>query len=80
MIFQPKYKYVYNIGNNGYISEYIPPSISDNILAPALSYIGNKSRVKFGGGCLKQDKVAFTHGKTIDTYIVYQRDIIFITS
>ena len=80
MIFQPKYKYVYNIGNNDYISEYIPPSTSDNILAPALSYIGNKSRVKFGGGCLKQDKVTFTHGKTIDIYTVYERDIIFIIS
>ena len=41
-----------------------PPKISDNSLAPALSYIGNKTRVKFGGGCLKQDKITFTHEKT----------------
>ena len=34
-----------------------PPNISDNSLAPALSYIGNKTRVKFNGGCLKQDRI-----------------------
>ena len=33
------------------------PTTSDNSLAPALSYIGNKTRVKFDGGCLKQDKI-----------------------
>ena len=41
-----------------------PPNTSDNSLAPALSYIANKTRVKFDGSCLKQDKIRFTHGKS----------------
>ena len=36
---------------------------SANSLAPALNYIGNKTRVKFDGGCLKQDRITFTHEK-----------------
>ena len=32
-------------------------SRSDNSLAAALSYTGNKTRVKFDVGCLKQDRV-----------------------
>ena len=34
-----------------------PPTTSDNCLAPALSYVGNKTRVKFDGSCLKQDNL-----------------------
>ena len=48
-----------------------PSSTSDNILAPALSYIGNEKSVKFVGSCLKQDKITFTHGKIVNIYIVY---------
>ena len=40
-------------------------STSDNSLDPWLSYVGTKTRVKFLWGCLKQDKVTFTHGKTV---------------
>ena len=57
LVFQPMYKYFKKIGNTDYISlwkskglsdETIkPPSIFDNSLAPALSYIGNKTRIKF---------------------------------
>ena len=49
-----------------------PPTTSDNILAPSLNLIGARIRVKFGGSCLKQDKITFTHGKTVNTYIVYK--------
>ena len=49
-----------------------PSTTSDNSLAPALSYIGNKMRVKFDGSCLKQDKITFTYGKTVNIYIVYE--------
>ena len=53
--------------------EFIKPSkTSDNRLAPALSYIGNKIRVKFDESCLKQDKITFTYGKTVNIYIVYE--------
>ena len=49
-----------------------PPTTSDNSLAPALNYFGNKTRVKFDGSYLKQDKITFTHGKIVNTYIVYE--------
>ena len=44
------------------------PSTSDNSLSPALSYIGSKTRVKCGRSCLKQENIAFTHSKTVNTY------------
>ena len=82
LVFQPMYRYFKNIGNTDYISswkykglsdEIIKPStISNNSLSPMLSYIGNKTRVKFDGDCLKQDKITFLHGKTVNIYIVYE--------
>ena len=33
------------------------PTTSDNSLPPSLSCIGNKTRVKFDGYCLKQEKL-----------------------
>ena len=67
------YRYFKENGNTDYISsckskelsdEIIkPPSTSDNSLAPALSYIGCKTTVKFDGDYLKQDKTTFTHEK-----------------
>ena len=45
---------------------------SGNSLAPALSYVGTKTRVKFDGGCLKQDKVTFTHEIVVNIYIAYE--------
>ena len=48
------------------------PATSDNCLAPALSYIGNKTKVEFDGDCLKQDRITFTHEKTVNIYIVYE--------
>ena len=46
--------------------------INLNSLAPVLTYIGNKTRVKFDGICLKQDKITFTHWKTVNIYFVYE--------
>ena len=43
-----------------------PPTTSGNSLAPALSYTGNKI------SCLKQNQITFTHGKTVNIYIVYE--------
>ena len=48
-----------------------PPASSNNGLAPSLANVGAKIRVKCDGSCLKQDKVTFTHGKTVNSYIVY---------
>ena len=63
-IFQPLYKYfTFMTGTPYYISSWKskglstestkPPTTSDNILAPALSYYGVKTRVKLTGSCLK---------------------------
>ena len=49
-----------------------PPATSDSSLAPALRYNGNKSRVKFDGVCLKQDKITFTHRTIVNIDIVYE--------
>ena len=49
-----------------------PLTTSDNNLAPALNYVGTKTRVKFAGSCLKQDKITYTHGKIVKIYIVYE--------
>ena len=49
-----------------------PPATSDNSLASSLSYISTKTILKFGGSCLKQDKITFIPGKTVNIYIVYE--------
>ena len=38
---------------------------SNNGLVPALNYVNTKSRAKFDGSCLKQDKVTVTHKKLL---------------
>ena len=73
------------IGHTDYISEWKSkglsdesiksPTTSDNSLAPALSYAGNKTRVKFYGSCLKQDKITFTNGIIVNTYTVYEINV-----
>ena len=49
-----------------------PPSTSNKMLNPLLDYVGTKAGVKFNGDCLKQDKITFNHGKTVNIYIVYE--------
>ena len=54
------------IANTKYISEWKskglsdesikPPATSDNSLSPLIDYLGDKIRLKFNGGCLKQPK------------------------
>ena len=60
------YRYCKKIGNTDHIPSWKskglsdesikPPATSNNNLAPLLNYIGIKTRVKFDGSCLKQDK------------------------
>ena len=67
LVFQPMYKYFKKTGNTDHISGWKskrlsdkiikPPSTTNNSLAPALSYFGTKTRLKFNGSCLKQDKI-----------------------
>ena len=48
-----------------------PSSTSYNRLFPLIHYFGNKTRVKFNGGCLKQqNKLTYTHGTIVNIYIV----------
>ena len=35
-----------------------------------LDYYGGKIRVRFSGSCLKQEKITYTHGIIVNTYIV----------
>ena len=41
-------------------------------ITPNLDYYGTKTRVKFNGSCLKQDKATFNHKKVVNIYIVYE--------
>ena len=81
LVFQPISKY-FKIGNSddvlswkseGLSTEIItPPSVPNNFLNPSLNYLCTKIRVRFSGGCLKQDKITYTHGKIVNIYIVYE--------
>ena len=84
LVFQPMYRYfkrVAGVGTGNYIYFWKSKGLSDeNITAlttsdyslnPQLSYLGNKTRVESKGSCLKQDKIIYTHGKIVSTYIVY---------
>ena len=45
-----------------------------------MNYYGTKIRLEFRGSCLKQDKNTFNHGKTVNIYIAYELDKIYIKS
>ena len=52
--------------------ETIKPTRPHTVLAPEFSYVGNKTRVKFNGICLTQNKIIFYHKKIVNIYIVYE--------
>ena len=52
--------------------ETIKPPRPHTVLAPELSYVGNKTRVKFNGSCLTWIKIIFYHTKIVNIYIVHQ--------
>ena len=45
---------------------------SNHSITPNLNCYGTKTRVKFNGSCLKQDKITFNHGKIVNIYVVYE--------
>ena len=50
-----------------------PSSTSDNSFSPLINYFGNKIRLKFSGGCLKQqNKLTYTNETMLNIYIVYE--------
>ena len=81
-MFQIVCKYIKKIINNNYNSawkskrlsdESIKPSdASDNSLAPSINDNSTKSRVKFGGSCLKQERVAHKYKHMVDISFVYE--------
>ena len=43
---------------------------TDNkMLNPSLDFVGTKARIRFNADCLKQEKIAFSHGKIVNIYI-----------
>ena len=80
LVFQPINRYFKLIANTLYISSWKfkglsaetikPPSTPDNSLTPLIDYVGNKIRLKFSGNCLKQPKLQYTHGATVNICIV----------
>ena len=64
--------YIYFWKSKGLSDENITPTTSDYRHSLQLSYYVTKTRVKFDGSCLKQDKVTFNHGKVVSIYIVYE--------
>ena len=56
-----------NTASNYYSS--ITPVLS---ITPESSYTVTKTRVKFSGSCLKQDKAIYNHGAIVNIYIVYE--------
>ena len=73
LVFQPMYRYFKVIANAKYISEWKskglsdktikPPDTSDNSLSQLINYLHIRQiRVKFNGGCLKQqNRPVYTH-------------------
>ena len=49
-----------------------PPATSNKTLKTSVDHVGTKSRVRFIGDGLKQEKITFSHGKKIIIYIVYE--------
>ena len=78
LVFQPINEYFKSITNNNYILSWIskglsnesikPPPAPNNFLTPSLNYLCTKTRVKFSGSCLKQDKVTYNHGNIVNIY------------
>ena len=51
-----------------------PPTTENKILNPSLEFVVTKARVKFSRDCLKQEKITFYHGKTVNIYIAYETE------
>ena len=82
LVFQPIHKYFKRIASVDYIYSWKSKSLSDENLdsvttsnhkiTPELNFYGTKTRAKFSGSYLKQDKVTCTHGTIVNLYNVYE--------
>ena len=85
LVFHPMYRYFKRVsgverGNNIYFwkskelsdENIADPTTNDYSVNPQLSYFGTKRRLEFKGRCLKQNNIAYDHGKVVNIYIVYK--------
>ena len=64
--------YIYFWKSKGLSDERINSVTTSNYsITPELSHYGTKTRVKFNGSCLKQDKATYSHG-IVNIYIAYE--------
>ena len=57
----------------GNLKDYLKKVLSPLFhLAPTLSYSDAKTKLKLTGSCLKQSKISYDHGTTVNIYIVYE--------
>ena len=76
------FKQIARVGNGNYIYYWQSKGLYDKRISsitasnynvtPFLDFYGTKTRVKFDGSCLKQDKVTFNHRKIVNICIVYE--------
>ena len=76
------YRYFQRVVNSDYILEWKWKGLSDesikslsashNFLNLSLNYLGTKTRVRFNGSCIKQEKITYTDRKIVNIYIVYE--------
>ena len=81
-VFQPIFRYFRRIDNTDYVLEWKSkelsdesiksPSVPNNVLDNSLNYLGSTIRAKFNRSCLKEGKITFNNGKTVNIYIVYE--------
>ena len=85
LIFQPAYKYFKTfkkycsntVFTNEFVTEWKSKGLNyvikspDNNLAHAIISTYRGVYPKFNGSCLKQNKIAFNHGKIVNSYIFY---------
>ena len=81
LVSQPVYKYFEITPTTNIILSWKSKGLSDEtikaprphtVLASEVSYVGNKTRVKFNRRCLAQNKTIFYHKKVVSIYIVYE--------
>ena len=81
LVFQSIYKYfeitpttntILSWKSKGLSDETIKPPRPHTGHAPELSYVVNKTRVKFNGSCLTQNQIIFYHKNIVNIYIVYE--------
>ena len=85
LVFQAIYRYfkrIVGVGSGNYIYFWKSKELSDErinfitasnySITPELSHYGTKTKVKFSGSCLKQDKATYNHGTIVNIYIVYE--------